>query len=126
MKTIRTLLALCLFYTSAKAQYVLQIGKTRMPIKTGDTISKRVLLSDSVWLLFLPDTIFPNSGISQVGVVTAEKNGKAKAYFVSGNMLFPRFTKEVSDTLVKTMTIVQTRNRKEYARPVNIRLILSE
>lgn len=126
MKTLLILTLIGLFCASAQAQYVLQMGQKQLPIKTGDTLSKRLLLADSVWILFLPDTIHPSSGISQVGVITAEKSGKAKAYFVSGNILFPTFTKAVSDTLVSTMTIVQIRNHKSHVRSVNIKLKLIE
>lgn len=127
MKTMRILLVLCLFYTSAKAQYVLQIGKKHVPIKTGDTLSRCQLFSGFVRLLYLPDTIYPNSGIKEITLITAVTKGNASAYSFSGNTLFslPSYTKGC-DTLVKTLVIAQVKNRKGYVRPVNIRLTLTE
>jgi hypothetical protein len=126
MKILITLALIALFYIPARAQYALQIGKARIPIKTGDTISKGRLLSDSVQLLFLADTSYPHSGIAEVAIIISEKKGPAQTYMVSNNLLFPKMSKQISDTAVNRINIMQVRNRKGHIRPVNILLKLTE
>lgn len=117
-----------MFCSAAKAQYALKVGQRIVPVKNGDSLSKRELLGRQVYLLFLPDTLAPNAGVNGIVFVSRDIKGRATVYTVRGNnLLFPTsFANPKEDTLIRSLTIHQINAKNNEIRPVHIRLTLVE
>lgn len=126
MKPLTTLIVFLIMICSTKAQYAIQIGNKIVPLKKGITVLKQELLSDSVKLLFLPDTAKVNSGLSSITILSVAKGGEIKkAYQINGNTICPFLNDVIKETETEKLCIVQTTKGANIIKPIRITITLT-
>jgi hypothetical protein len=128
MKIIKVIIMASILHGFANAQFALQIGSRQQLIRTGDVLSRQQLMGDTVRLLFVPDSLLPNSGIEGIVVVLGLNNKEAKAFKIIGNILSPAQEKTFQTNLLKANTILiqQVWRKDNRIRPVSISLKLTD